>query len=117
MFWFHSFLYANPSVLTLGSDSITEYASFNKNDFDLKEVNLKDLIKKIIIDKKYKKDQFTKHLLYSLMEIYFRKNVTVKNIRLLEIQNYFIKKINNTKIFNLDDETLLMEFEDRVLNG
>ena len=32
MFWFHSFLYANPSVLTLGSDSITEYASFNKND-------------------------------------------------------------------------------------
>ena len=89
----------------------------NKNDFDLKEVNLKDLIKKIIIDKKYKKDQFTKNLLYSLMEIYFRKNVSVKNIRLLKIQNYFIKKINNTKIFNLDDETLLMEFEDRVLNG
>ena len=89
----------------------------NKNDFDLKEVNLKDLIKKFIIDKKYKKDQFTKHLLYSLMEIYFRKNVSVKNIRLLKIQNYFIKKINNTKIFNLDDETLLMEFEDRVLNG
>ena len=89
----------------------------NKNDFDLKEVNLKDLIKKFIIDKKYKKDQFTKNLLYSLMEIYFRKNVSVKNIRLLKIQNYFIKKINNTKIFNLDDETLLMEFEDRVLNG
>ena len=89
----------------------------NKNDFDLKEVNLKDLIKKIIIDKKYKKDQFTKNLLYSLMEIYFRKNVSVKNIRLLKIQNYFIKKIYNTKIFNLDDETLLMEFEDRVLNG
>ena len=89
----------------------------NKNDFDLKEVNLKDLIKKIIIDKKYKKDQFTKNLLYSLMEIYFRKNVSVKNIRLLKIQNYFIKKINNTKIFNLDDETLLMEFEDKVLNG
>ena len=89
----------------------------NKNDFDLKEVNLKDLIKKIIIDKKYKKDQFTKNLLYSLMEIYFRKNVSVKNIRLLKIQNYFIKKIYNTKIFNLDDEILLMEFEDRVLNG
>ena len=51
------------------------------------------------------------------MEMYFRKNVSVKNIRLLKIQNYFIKKINNTKIFNLDDETLLMEFEDRVLNG
>ena len=88
-----------------------------KNDFDLKEINLKEFIKKIIMDKKYKKDQFIKHLLYSLIEIYFRINVSVKNIKLLKIQNYFLKKINNTKIFNLDDETLLMEFEDRVLNG
>ena len=30
---------------------------------------------------------------------------------------YVLKKINNTKIFNLDDETILMEFEDKVLNG
>ena len=29
----------------------------------------------------------------------------------------FLNKIKNTKIFNLDDETLFMEFEDRVLNG
>ena len=88
-----------------------------KNDFDLKEINLKEFIKKIIMDKKYKKDQFIKYLLFSLIEIYFRKNMSVKDIKLLKIQNYFLKKINNTKIFNLDDETLLMEFEDRVLNG
>ena len=88
-----------------------------KNDFDLNKINLEELIKKIIMDKKYKKDQFIKHLLYSLIEIYFRKNVSIKDLRLLKIQNYFLKKINNTKIFNLDDETLLMEFEDRVLNG
>ena len=89
----------------------------DKNDLDLKEINLKELIKKIIMDKKYKKDQFIKHQLYSLIEVYFRINVSVKNIELLKIQNYFLKKINNTKIFNLDDESLLMEFEDRVLNG
>jgi len=89
----------------------------DKNDFDLKEINLKELIKKIIMDKKYKKDHFVKHLLYSLIEVYFRINVSVKNFELLKIQNYFLKKINNTKIFNLDDETLFMEFEDRVLNG
>ena len=78
---------------------------------------MKDFIKKILIEKKYKKDQFIKHLLYSLIEIYFRNNVSVNNINLLTIQNYFLNKINNTKIFNLDDETLFMEFEDRVLNG
>ena len=89
----------------------------DKNDLDLKEINLKELIKKIIMDKKYKKDPFVKHLLYSLIEVYFRINVSVKNFELLKIQNYFLKKINNTKIFNLDDESLFMEFEDRVLNG
>jgi DNA polymerase-3 subunit delta' len=95
--------------------SLLDFA--NKNDFDLREINLKDLIKKIIKEKKYKKDRYIKYLLYSLIEVYFRKNVSVKNIKLLKIQNYFIKKISNTKIFNLDDETVLMEFEDMVLNG
>lgn len=88
-----------------------------KNNLDLKQINLKELIKKIIMEKKYKKDQFIKSQLYSLIEIYFRNNVSVRNIKLLKIQNYFLKKINNTKIFNLDDKSILMEFEDRVLNA
>ena len=95
--------------------NLLDYA--NENDVDLTKINLKDFIKKIITEKKYKKDQFVKQLLYSLIELYFRQNVSLKNINLLKIQNYFLKKINNTKIFNLDDETLLMEFEERVLNG
>ncbi|MDC3372892.1 AAA family ATPase [Candidatus Pelagibacter sp.] len=89
----------------------------NDNNMDLKNTNLRDFIKKILIEKKYKKDQFIKHLLYSLIEIYFSNNVSVKNINLLTMKNYFLNKIKNTKIFNLDDETLFMEFEDRVLNG
>ena len=104
-------IYSTPgSILNL-----IDYAY--KNDINLKEINLKEFIIKIITDKKYNKDKFIKNLLYSLVESYFRKNVSVKDIKLLEIQNYFLKKINNTKIFNLDDETLLMEIEDKVLNG
>ena len=87
-----------------------------KNNLDLKQINLKELIKRIIMEKKYKKDQLIKYQLYSLIEIYFRNNISVKNIKLIKIKNYFLKKINNTKIFNLDDESLLMEFEDKVLN-
>ena len=89
----------------------------NKNNIYLKDIDLKDLIKKILVEKNYKKDQFIKYLLYTLIEIYFRKNISINNNKLLSLQNYFLKKINNTKIFNLDDETLFMEFEDRVLNG
>ena len=88
-----------------------------ENNLDLKQINLKDFIKKIIMEKKYKKDHFIKYQLYSLIEIYFRNNISIKNIKLLKIQNYYLKKINNTKIFNLDDESLLMEFEERVLNA
>ena len=87
------------------------------NNMDLKETNLRDFIKKILIEKKYKKVQFIKHLLYSLIEIYFSNNISVNNINLLAMKNYFLNKIKHTKIFNLDDETLFMEFEDRVLNG
>jgi DNA polymerase III subunit delta' len=89
----------------------------NKNNVDLKEIKLKEFIKKIIIEKKYKKDLSIKQLLYALIEIYFRENISINNTKLIIVQNYFLKKINNTKIFNLDDESLLMEFEDRVLNG
>ena len=89
----------------------------NQNDIDLKEINLKELIKGIIMDKKYKKDLSIKHLLYSLIEIYLGKNISFKNTKLINIRNYFLKKINNTKIFNLDDEILFMEFDERVLNG
>jgi len=89
----------------------------HKNDLNLKQIDLKDFIKKIIVEKKYKKDQFVRDLIFSLIEIYFRNNVSVENIKLLTLQNYFLKKIKNTKIFNLDNEALLMEFEDKVLNG
>ena len=89
----------------------------NKNDIDLIETNLKDFIKKIIMEKLYKKNNSIKNLIYSLIELYFRKNVSVTNIKLINSYNYFLKKIENTKTFNLDEETLFMEFEDSILNG
>ena len=88
----------------------------NKNDIDLKDLDLKDLISKIILDKKYKKDLSIRDLIYSLIELYFRNNISIQNIDLINMYNYFLKKINTTKIFNLDDESLLMEFQKKILN-
>ena len=89
----------------------------NNNGIDLKKLSLNNLIQKMIIDKKYNKDNFVKILIYSLIEIYFRNNISVNNIKLNKLRKYFLKRINDTKIFNLDEESLFMEFEDRVLNG
>ena len=111
----------------LNEDLVTNYSTpgeilnlidfANKNDIDLIETNLKDFIKKIIMEKLYKKNNSIKNLIYSLMEFYFRKNVSVTNIKLINSYSYFLKKIENTKTFNLDEETLFMEFEDSILNG
>ena len=89
----------------------------NKNNIDLIKNNLKDFLKMIIMEKLYKKNNSIKNLIYSLIEFYFRKNVSVTNIKLINSYNYFLKKIENTKTFNLDEETLFMEFEDSILNG
>ena len=74
-------------------------------------------LEKINNNKIYKKDKSIIEIIYSFIELYFRNNISSKNISLLKSYHYFLKKINNTKIFNLDEETLLMEFEDKILDG
>ena len=89
----------------------------NQFDLNLKEINLKDLIIFIIKNQHYKKDLVLNELIYSLIEFYLRSKISVDDISLINIKDYFLKKIDDTKKFNLDEETLLMEFEDKVLNG
>jgi len=86
-------------------------------DIDLKDINLKEFLLFIITNKYFQKENKSKYLIYFLIELYFRNNISVKNIKLINIYNYFLKKIKNTKKFNLDEETLLMEFKESVLNG
>ena len=68
-------------------------------------------------DKIYKKDKSITEIIYSFIELYFRNNISIENISLIKSYHYFLEKINNTKIYNLDEETLFMEFEDKILNG
>ena len=84
---------------------------------DVKNLSLKNFLLLIIKNKLYKKNKTLNELLYSFIEIYFRKNINIKNIKLLNFYKIFLKKIFNTKIYNLDEESLFMEFEDRILNG
>ncbi len=86
-------------------------------DLDLVNFDLNTTLKTIIKDKIYKKDKSIIEIIYSFIELYFRNNISSKNINLLKSYHYFLEKINNTKTYNLDEETLFMEFEDKILNG
>ena len=84
---------------------------------DFASLNLNETLKTIFRDKIYKKDKSIVETTYSYIELYFRNNISIKNINLLQTYHYFLEKINNTRIYNLDEETLFMEFEHKVLNG
>ena len=89
----------------------------NEYNIDLKKNNLKKLLIILIKDKIYKKEKYLNDIFYYLIESFFRKNLTVNNIRLRNFYSYFMNKIKDNKIYNLDEETLLMELEDKVLIG
>ena len=74
----------------------------NDQKINLKNINLKDFLFQVIKNKIYKKDKSINEYIYSLIQLYFRRNISVSNIDLIELYNYFLKQINNTKIYNLD---------------
>jgi len=86
-------------------------------EIDVKNLSLENFLSLIIKNKLYKKDKKLIELTYSFIEIYFRNKVNIKNIEVLNFYTLFLKKIINTKIYNLDEESIFMEFEDRILNG
>ena len=90
---------------------------FESNNYDLKEYNLKDFLSLIIKEGLYKKNALIKNILFEYVELFFRKNISNIKINPFNSYNYFIRKINDTKKFNLDEESLFMEFEYKILNG
>ena len=87
------------------------------HQIDLKNIDLKNFLSFIIKNKIFKNDKLINDFIYSLLELYFRNCVSINNIYSLNLYHYFVRKIYNTKIYNLDQESLFMEFEDRILNG
>ena len=86
----------------------------NENNIDLRKVNLDKFLTLLINETNYKKINSLKLLIYEFIEIYLIKKINPKNY--LFVNNFF-KKIKDTRKFNLDDETLFIEFKTKVLNG
>ena len=93
------------------------YKFSKENDYDLSNINLKDFLKKIITNKHYKKDNSFKHLIFDFVEFYFSKIDGSFQNKVNEQYNYFLKKISDTRKFNLDEDSLFLEFEEKILNG
>ena len=84
-----------------------------ENKIDLKEIDLNNLINIIISKNFYKKNNSIQNLILDFIELYLVKNISKKYS---EFYTYFLKKIDKTKRFNLDFESLLIEFKLKILN-
>ena len=87
-------------------------------NLDLKNLSLKDLLLHLIDQKIYLKDTFIKSLLLNLIELYFLKLIHISNNKNIIFSFYsaFMKKINYVNKFNLDYESLFMEFKKKIIN-
>ena len=89
----------------------------DQHNYNLQDLDLKKFLKIIISGNHYKKDPFMKYMVFQLVEFYFRKLNLSFSKKIYEKYNYFLKRISDTKNFNLDEESLFTEFEEEVLNG
>ena len=95
--------------------NLLKFAS--QNNCDLSNINLKDFLKFLIEEGHYKKNVFMNKMIPNLIEFYLRKLNSSFSKIINEKYSYFIKRISDTKTYNLDQESLFMEFNDEILNG
>tara|TARA_B110001450_G_scaffold230069_1_gene231075 strand:- start:863 stop:1762 length:900 start_codon:yes stop_codon:yes gene_type:complete len=90
----------------------------NEKKIDLKVYLLRDLLRLIIDKAYYKKNKPIKEMITNFIELYFLKEYKLNNKKnsLLNIYHYFINKIYNAEKFNLDEESLFLEFRSKLLN-
>ena len=81
---------------------------------NLKDINLKDFLLKLISENIYKDDKQSKTFVYNILELFLIKDISVSNS---DVYNYFLKRVNDFKKFNLDDESLFLEINSKLLNG
>ena len=97
--------------------NIYNLANFSEaNDYDLLNMDLKRFLEITIEENHYKKDGTIKYQIFDYIEFYLRKMNFSLNSKIYEKYNYFLKRIFATKKFNLDQESLFIEFKEEILN-
>jgi len=85
----------------------------DEKEINLKELSLKEFLSLIIKKSYFKEDVKIKNLLYDLIEFFILKNISVLYS---DLSSYFLKRIKQTRNFNLDDESLFLEINSKLLN-
>tara|TARA_S200000501_G_C20752954_1_gene712537 strand:+ start:282 stop:1220 length:939 start_codon:yes stop_codon:yes gene_type:complete len=91
----------------------------NTNKIDIKNISLKEFLLFIIDNNLFKKNLYVKKNFSIFFELYFLKLISQRSNQdyILRFYSKFINDLNDCYKFNLDYETLFLEFKSKVLNG
>ncbi len=98
-------------------DIVSLHNFFKNNEIDEK-ITIDDFIKLLINKSLFKKNSYIINNLSYFLELFFLKKIyslKSKN-KVYNFYNYFLSKISNCNKYNLDIESVLIEFDGKVLN-
>jgi DNA polymerase-3 subunit delta' len=99
---------------------IINFINFSiEKKINLKQLTILELLILLIDNGYYKKNRYVKRLIINFIELFFLKEYKLSATKnsLLYLYHKFIFKINNVEKFNLDEESLFLEFKSKLLNG
>ena len=98
-------------------DILSLYNFFKQNDVD-NDISIDELLKLIISKGLFKKNLYIKDNLPYLIELFFYKKINFYSSKqkIYFLYKYFLSKISDCNKYNLDLESILIEFNGRLLN-
>ena len=89
----------------------------NEQNFDIQTIEVSEVFTHIFEKKLYKTNLFIKNNITCLFQLFFLKNLNINNYNYFNLYKYFLEKLNNVINYNLDLDTFLIDFKEKMLNG
>lgn len=108
--------FKNKYISPLFFKSLLEYC--NKNNLQINDINLDNLLSSILKKKDYKKNEFVLKNFFLLVQLFLYKKIRNEqnNNKYFYLLKYFTQRFDDVTKFNLDFESYVLEFKNLIYN-